>query len=68
MRDDLSPSGKCMGPTMKGCPDGADVLPSEEVRSPGVTVRTMRYHCPKCLEIYRRRYSDAMKLADEERR
>jgi len=53
--NDLNPSGKCMGPTMQGCPDGADALPEERI---GMAI-WIRYHCAKCFEIYRRRYADA---------
>jgi hypothetical protein len=52
---DLNPSGKCIGPTAKGCPYHADALPP---RTEG-KITTVRYHCARCYPAYCARYDVA---------
>ncbi len=57
---DLTGSHKCIGAEMsRGCPDGADALPSSEQPMDGFMLRIERYHCARCFEVYRRRYDAA---------
>jgi len=58
MTNELNPDGKCQGPSFKGCPNDRMASGLTEQRVPGgLIMRTIRYHCPECFEIYRRRYA-----------